>query len=58
MKESDGMGIREKKCAKCGKLFISAPQHIYREKSKWFCSWTCYNHRNNEIEKENYNEQY
>ena len=37
--------FEEKKCAKCGKLFISAPYHIYKKNSKWYCSWTCYNHR-------------
>lgn len=37
---------REQKCAKCGKEFISAPYHIYKKGDKWYCSWTCYNHRN------------
>ena len=36
----------EKKCAKCGKRFISAAEHIYKKNGKWYCSWTCYNHRN------------
>ena len=38
--------LPEKKCRKCKKLFIPAPLHIYKDKSKWYCSWTCYNHRN------------
>lgn len=38
--------IKEKKCAKCGKNFIVAVEHRYRKGSKYFCSWTCYNHRN------------
>ena len=38
--------IPEKKCRKCGKKFIPAPEHRYREYSKFYCSWTCYNHRN------------
>ena len=38
--------LPEKKCKKCGKKFIPAPQHIYKENSKYFCSWTCYLHRN------------
>lgn len=38
--------LPEKKCRKCGKIFIPAPLHIYKDKSRWYCSWTCYNHRN------------
>jgi predicted nucleic acid-binding Zn-ribbon protein len=38
------------KCAKCGKLFIPAPEHIFKAGSKtgtnYYCKWTCYNHRN------------
>ena len=40
--------IPEKKCRKCGKKFVPAPMHIYKEgrdHTKWYCSWTCYNHR-------------
>ena len=44
----------EKKCAKCGKVFLAAPEHIYRKgkskRSKWYCSWTCFIH--NEEKKE------
>lgn len=36
----------EKHCKKCGKLFIPAPEHIYREGSKFYCKWSCYLHRN------------
>ena len=38
--------IPQKKCRKCGKYFIPAPMHVYRVGSKYYCSWTCYNHRN------------
>ena len=38
--------IPEKKCRKCGKHFIAAPEHIYRKGSSYYCSWTCYLHRN------------
>jgi hypothetical protein len=34
------------KCPKCGKNFIPAPYHVYTVGDKIFCSWTCYNHRN------------
>lgn len=37
--------ITEKQCRKCGKFFIPAPEHIYRKGSKYYCSWTCYLHR-------------
>lgn len=33
-------------CPACGKRFIPAPQHIYRENYKTYCSWTCFYHRN------------
>lgn len=38
----------EKKCKKCGKTFIAAPEHQYRFEGSWFCSWTCYLHRNDD----------
>ena len=38
--------LAEKKCRKCGKKFIPAPEHRYHEGSKYYCTWTCYNHRN------------
>lgn len=40
--------FKERKCKKCGKNFIPAIEHIYRQGSKYYCSWTCYNHRNDE----------
>lgn len=40
--------IKEKKCAKCGKNFIVAIEHRYKEHGKFYCSWTCYNHRNDD----------
>jgi hypothetical protein len=42
----DAVFLTEKRCAKCGKTFIAAPYHIYKKGVKWYCSWTCYNHRN------------
>ena len=35
-------------CHKCGKEFIPAPYHIYKDSEHWYCKWTCYNHRNDE----------
>lgn len=45
--------LPEKKCKKCGKLFIPAPMHIYKENSKYYCSWTCYLHRKDTEGKKN-----
>lgn len=49
MKEPYSMGIREMDCAKCSKKFIVAPAHIYKKGSKYYCSWSCYNHRKEEM---------
>lgn len=38
--------LPEKKCRKCGRIFIPAPMHIYKDGSRYYCSWTCYLHRN------------
>lgn len=38
--------LPEKYCAKCGKRFIPAPEHIFKAGSKYYCKWTCYLHRN------------
>lgn len=40
--------FKEKKCKKCGKIFIPAIEHRYKEHGKYYCSWTCYNHRHDE----------
>lgn len=37
--------IQDRKCHKCGKLFIPGAEHIYKDHSKWYCCWTCYLHR-------------
>lgn len=39
-------------CAKCGQTFIPAPMHIYRVGTKYYCKWTCYNHRNDKSKEE------
>lgn len=51
-----GYIIREEKCKKCGKNFIVQYGHIYKENRKYYCSWTCYNHRHDKetTPKENY----
>lgn len=37
--------MTEVKCRKCGKVFIPAPQHVFRDTYGLYCSWTCYNHK-------------
>lgn len=32
-------------CPRCGKRFIRAPLHIYKDEKGFYCSWTCYNHK-------------
>lgn len=32
-------------CPRCGKKFIRAPLHIYKDDKGFYCSWTCYNHK-------------
>jgi uncharacterized OB-fold protein len=46
------IGLEEKKCAKCGKLFVPSYHHTFKQKGKgkYWCSWTCFNHRNDKHE--------
>lgn len=32
-------------CEKCGKEFFPTPMHAYKDRSGYYCSWTCFNHR-------------
>lgn len=36
----------EAKCPKCKKLVFPTPDWVYTDKDKFYCSWTCFNHRN------------
>ena len=36
--------IVEMFCSKCGKNFIPAPEHLYRDRRGWYCSYTCWIH--------------
>lgn len=39
--------LEEAKCARCGKEFYPTAEHVYKDYfNKKYCSWTCYNHRN------------
>lgn len=46
--------IRTVVCDKCGREFVPAPMHrfvvepMHRKirRKYWYCTWTCYNHRN------------
>lgn len=37
--------MQEVICPKCGKRFIPAPEHRYRDGHGTWCTWTCYLHR-------------
>ena len=45
--------FESKICKKCGKHFIPAPYHAYQVNNDLYCSWTCYNHRNDGKRKRN-----
>ena len=47
-----GWYLREKKCKKCGKCFLPAPMHIYKVRQNYYCSWTCYLHRDDKEKNE------
>lgn len=44
--------IRTTKCEKCGKVFVPAPFHVYKDGSKYYCKWTCFNHRKDKAPEE------
>lgn len=39
-------------CEKCGKEFFPTPYHRFRDGGKYYCKWTCYNHRNDSTKEE------
>lgn len=53
-KWGNGVGIPEKKCRRCGRNFVPAPEHRFKEQIggtlRYYCSWTCYNHRKDKTE--------
>ena len=42
--------IVETECPKCGKVFVPAPYHVYKTHNGYYCSWSCFNHRNDKKE--------
>lgn len=38
-------------CEKCGQVFIPAPMHIFKENGKWYCKWSCWEHRKDKPKK-------
>lgn len=42
----DMYGLFECSCKKCGKAFFPTPMWIYKDNKGRYCSWTCFNHRN------------
>ena len=46
MKQNENIGyIRLVECKKCGREFVPAPLHRFKVGGKYYCKWTCYNHR-------------
>ena len=43
-------GIKTAVCKKCGKEFIPAPMHVFKEGTNYYCKWTCFNHRHDKEE--------
>lgn len=44
------IGFRLYICAECGKHFIPAPEHAYKNKNGMFCSWHCNNANQKKID--------
>lgn len=45
-KGSENCGyLDEKICPKCGKHFIPAVENVFKTRKGDYCSWTCFNHR-------------
>lgn len=42
----------ERTCPECGKIFMPAPQHAYKDDRELFCSWHCINARHKRKEAE------
>ena len=38
----------EAKCRKCSKNFIVAPFHKYHDIKGYYCSWRCFNHKDDD----------
>ena len=49
--------MKELDCPVCGRHFLRAPKHLYKDGKACYCSWTCFNHRD-EAEKPRVVEQY
>lgn len=45
--------MREYNCPICGRHFVRAPKHLYKDGKRCFCSWTCYLHKDDEANSRN-----
>ena len=43
--------MMEYDCPICRRHFVRAPKHLYKDGKNYFCSWTCYMHRNDEMKR-------
>jgi hypothetical protein len=41
--------MKEFNCPVCGKHFVSAAKHLYKDGKNLFCSWSCFIHRNETV---------
>ena len=35
--------LTERRCSRCGRIFVPAPYHAYKKYNYVFCSYGCYN---------------
>lgn len=42
----EATNLIEHYCPHCGKIFFPTPMHVYKDSKHRYCSWTCFNHRN------------
>ncbi len=46
LKLPETTNLVEAHCVRCNKIFFPTPEHIYKDYRGRYCSWTCFNHRN------------
>ena len=42
---ADEIFMFRRKCSKCGKEIFPTSKWAYKEQSRYYCSWKCFNHR-------------
>ena len=44
----ESTNLIEHYCVRCGKIFFPTPMWVYKDNKGRYCSWTCFNHRNDD----------